>query len=107
MRTHIVEAVWLNDAGLCSLEQLAAYSGLTQAELQDLVEMGEIVPTSVDAENDLYQTHYIVIARTARRLRDDFELDTHGLAVALNLLGRIRDLEIQLNTAHAKLPHLR
>jgi chaperone modulatory protein CbpM len=107
MRTHIVEAVWLNDAGLCSLEQLAAYSGLTQAELRDLVEMGEIVPTSVDAENDLYQTHYIVIARIARRLRDDFELDMHGLAVALNLLGRIRDLETQLNAAHAKLPHVR
>lgn len=42
MRTHIVEAVWLNDAGLCSLEQLAAYSGLTQAELQDLIEMGRL-----------------------------------------------------------------
>lgn len=104
MRTHIVEAMWLNDAGLCSLEQLAAYSGLTHAELQDLVEMGEIAPTSVDAENDLYQTHYIVIARTARRLRDDFELDTHGLAVALNLLRRIRDLEAQLTNAQAKLP---
>ena len=104
MRTHIVEAVWLNDAGLCSLEQLAEYSGLTRAELQDLVEMGEIAPTSVDAENDLYQTHYIVIARTARRLRDDFELDGHGLAVALNLLRRIRDLEAELNTAQAKLP---
>ncbi|MDY7548671.1 chaperone modulator CbpM [Glaciimonas sp. CA11.2] len=104
MRTHIVEAVWLNDAGLCSLDQLADYSGLTLAELQDLVEMGEIAPTSVDAENDLYQTHYIVIARTARRLRDDFELDGHGLAVALNLLRRIRELEAQLTHAQAKLP---
>ena len=107
MPTHIVEAVWLNDAGLCTLEQLAECSGLTQAEIQDLVEMGEIVPTSVDAENYLYQTHYIVIARTARRLRDDFELDAHGLAMALNLLGRIRELENQLDAAYAKLPHLR
>ena len=104
MRTHIVEAIWLNDAGLCSLEQLAEYSGLTRAELEDLVEMGEIAPTSVDAENDLYETHYIVIARTARRLRDDFELDGHGLAVALNLLRRIRELEAELNAIRAKLP---
>ncbi|KAF3995932.1 hypothetical protein HAV38_21365 [Glaciimonas immobilis] len=104
MRPHIVEAVWLNDAGLCSLEQLAEFSGLTRAELEDLVEMGEIAPTSVDAENNLYQTHYIVIARTARRLRDDFELDGRGMAVALNLLRRIRDLEAQLNNAQAKLP---
>ncbi|WP_369125181.1 chaperone modulator CbpM, partial [Cryobacterium sp. RTS3] len=43
-------------------------------------------------------------ARTARRLRDDFELDGHGLAVALNLLRRIRELEAQLTHAQAKLP---
>jgi hypothetical protein len=30
-------------------------------------------------------------------LRDDFELDSHGLAIALLLLRRIRELEVELH----------
>ena len=38
----------------------------------------------------------ITVARTACRLRDDFELDTRGLAVALRLLERVRALEEEI-----------
>src|SRR5437899_11893323 len=104
MSTHFVEAVWLNQSDFCSLDDLAELSGLSHAELHDLVEIGAIEPASVDSENYVFQTHYIVAARTARRLRDDFELDSQGLAVALSLLRRIRELELQLSAAYARLP---
>jgi len=42
--------------------------------------------------------------RTARRLRDDFDLDAAGLAVAVNLLGRIRELELELQALSARHP---
>lgn len=101
----LVEAVWLNDADLCSLEELAEFSGLKRDELEDLVATGIIEPDDSDAPEVVFRSQTIVVARTARRLRDDFELDTHGLAVALNLLQRIHSLEAQLAAMDAKLPH--
>jgi chaperone modulatory protein CbpM len=44
------------------------------------------------------------VARTARRLRDDFELDTRGLGVALKLLERVADLESENLALRAQLP---
>jgi chaperone modulatory protein CbpM len=46
----------------------------------------------------------ITVARTARRLRDDFELEPHGVAVLLAYLDRIRELEAQLRALQARLP---
>jgi chaperone modulatory protein CbpM len=46
----------------------------------------------------------VVIARTASRLRDDFELDTGSLAVTLTLLERVRELEARIRELEAQLP---
>ena len=110
MTSLLVEAVWLNDADACTLEELAEYSGLSHAELAELVALGAIEPDRVPdtggpAPGYIFRSQTIVMARTARRLRDDFELDTQGLAVALNLLQRIQALEARLAAADARLPH--
>jgi chaperone modulatory protein CbpM len=42
--------------------------------------------------------------RTARRLRQDLELDPHGVALLLPLLERIRALEDELRDLRARLP---
>lgn len=101
MSIYLAETIWLNESDACSLEQLAESSGLSRAELLDLVDSGAIAPINDDPGHQVFQTHHIVIARTARRLRDDFELDAHGLALALNLLRRISELEAELK-AHQK-----
>jgi hypothetical protein len=44
------------------------------------------------------------VARTACRLRDELELDTAGLGVALRLLERVRDLEAEIAQLRALLP---
>ncbi|HWW05099.1 chaperone modulator CbpM [Collimonas sp.] len=106
MTALLVEAVWLNDIELCSLDELAEFSGLSQAELADLVAIGAIEPDHSAAPAYVFRAQTIVLARTARRLRDDFELDTHGVAMALNLLEKIHALEARLAAMDAKLPHM-
>jgi chaperone modulatory protein CbpM len=96
MKIHVTDAIWLNDSGVCSMEYLAELSGLSLAELHDLVDSGVIVPVDPAADPASFHLHYVVTANTARRLRDDFELDPHGVAMALILLGRIHFLENEL-----------
>lgn len=98
MNIYVAETIWLNESDACSLEHLAERSGLSQAELLDLVDSGVITPVNADPVHQVFQTQQIVIARTARRLRDDFELDARGLALALNLLHRIHELEAKLKS---------
>jgi len=105
MTALLVEAVWLNDIALCSLDELAEFSGLSHDELADLMAIGAIEPERSAAPAYVFHTQTIVLARTARRLRDDFELDIHGVAMALNLLQKIHTLETRLAAVDAKLPH--
>ena len=79
-----------------------------QAELHELEDCGAIVPVNPDADAaaQTFSADYLVLARTACRLRNDFELDTQGLAVALALLDRVRSLETELRDLRAQLPAL-
>jgi chaperone modulatory protein CbpM len=90
-----------NEAGPFTLEHLAATSGLSIDELHELIDCGVIVPAAADKQPVVFQMHYVIVARTARRLRDDFELNVQGMALALNLLRRIESLEQALNNALA------
>ncbi|NYT69953.1 chaperone modulator CbpM [Pusillimonas noertemannii] len=103
MKTHITESVWLNASDICSFEHVVEVSGLSPQELRELVETGVIEPSNDDPGNYFFHTQCIVVARKARRLRDDFELDTRGLAVALNLLRRVDDLESEIARLRARL----
>ncbi|MBC7415273.1 MAG: hypothetical protein H7327_10100, partial [Herminiimonas sp.] len=49
-----------------------------------------------------FALRWVVTATTARRLRDDFELDRNGVSLALTLMQRIEDLEAQLGELRAK-----
>jgi chaperone modulatory protein CbpM len=102
MNLHLTETVWLNDTELCTLEHLAQASGLSRAELRDLIDCGTIVPAAENAGAEVFHLQYIIVARTARRLRDDFELNSQGMVLALNLLRRIEALERALSQAQGK-----
>ena len=106
MHIHADDPVWLNEAALCSFDDLVELSGLTPDELTMLVESGVLQPAPAEPEQpaarSVFHASCIVQVRSARRLRDDFELDAAGLAVAVNLLGRIQELERQLNALSAR-----
>jgi chaperone modulatory protein CbpM len=98
------EVLWLDEHRIVSLHELVEVSGLREEELLDLVQTGAL-PSLADAGGDIaFSAHVVTMARTACRLRDDFELDTRGLGVALRLLERVRDLELEIARLRAQLP---
>ncbi len=104
MRTELTEVLWLDEHHDLSLTRLAELSGLSEAELRELTDYGVLPPADPDALQLNFHSDCIVIARTACRLRDELELDVHGLALILSLLDRVHDLEAQLNAFRAQQP---
>jgi chaperone modulatory protein CbpM len=95
--TQVTSAVWLNEGEVCTIEELAEASGLSRDEVDDLVVSGVIWPADAAAQPHRYHLLHVVTVRQARRLRDDFELDSNGVALAMTLLRRIRALELALS----------
>ena len=44
----------------------------------------------------------MLIVKSARRIRDDFQLDSHSLTLALTLLQRIDAVEVELDDLRSK-----
>lgn len=103
MIVQVTDSIWLDDSKSCTVEQLAEVSGLSTEEIDDLIDNGVIRPIDDKAQPKTFRMHYMVTARTARRLRDDFELDRHGVTLALTLLNQIDGLEAELQAARARL----
>ena len=104
MQADTTEAEWLDPKREFSLAELSEASGLSEAELRELVGYGALVPTNPRAEQWTFGAGFVVVVQTAGRLRDDLELDPHALALALTLIDRIRKLESQLRDLRAQLP---
>jgi chaperone modulatory protein CbpM len=106
MKLELTEAVWLEERGDLTLRELSESSGLSEPELQDLVALGAIEPVDADAQHWNFAARCIIAARTACRLRDDFELDAQGLALVMTLLDRVEELETELKRLHAHVPRM-
>ena len=104
MRVEFAEAICLDERQELSLEQLADLSGLSESELRQLMEYEALMPVDPQAAALTFKATCLVSARTACRLRNDFDLDTGELALVLSLLDRIRDLESQLREVEVRLP---
>ena len=104
MRVELTEVHWLDQQHELSLTELAELSGLPEPQLRELVDVGALTPVDATAAHWTFRVESIAAARTAHRLRDDFELDPAALALALSLVDRIHDLEAQLNDLRAHLP---
>jgi len=96
MNSETIEALWLSDAAVCHIDHLVEVSGLSLEEIEDLVDSGLITPAEPPPAPRTFHLVHVVTVRTARRLRDDFELDRNGVALALTLLRRIDRLEAEL-----------
>jgi chaperone modulatory protein CbpM len=105
MSTERAEAVWLDAHCEVSFAELARLSGLTGAELRELVEYGALVPNNPRESQWTFSGECVVTVRTAQRLRESFDLDPNALSLALGFLERIRVLEAELRALRAQLPH--
>ena len=104
METKRDEAVWLTEDSEFSLAELVALSGLTEAELRELVDYGAIAPVNPESPQWIFKGRCLVTVRTAFRLRASFELEPHGVALVVSLLDRIHGLEAELGNLRAQLP---
>jgi chaperone modulatory protein CbpM len=83
--------------------QLVNASGLTEAELTELVQYGALVPRDPSAAPLTFESRWLMVARNASRLRREFDLDPHGVSVVLSFLERIESLEAELRRLRAQL----
>lgn len=102
MRIEITEALWLDNHGEITLAELAEHSGLPQELLHQLVELEALPPR--DATAATFGSDCLNLARTARRLHEDFDLDAGALALVMQLLARVHALEAELRALQARLP---
>jgi chaperone modulatory protein CbpM len=98
------EVLWLDEHRTVSLRELVDLSGLHETELLELVHSGAIPCSDSPGAGYSFSARVITVARTACRLRNDFELDSRGLSVALRLLERVRDLETEVARLRAEMP---
>jgi chaperone modulatory protein CbpM len=98
MKVEITEAVWIDE---CSLAELAERSCLPEALLHELIDCGLLRARDHAATPLRFDSATLAAARTAARLRNDFELDAAGLAMAVALLRRIDELEAEVQRLRA------
>lgn len=103
MRVELTEMIWFEDH-VVSISELCELTGMPEATLAELVSSGAIEPIELVGGEPRFGAAALSAARHARRLREDFELDTQALPLVLGLLDRIDALEQQLRALRARSP---
>lgn len=93
----------LDDTRQITFFELQRASGLSAEEIDELVEVGVFEHSFGDRQTWAFSARCISQARTALRLRNDFELNTEGIALALTYLDRIHALEARLREVECQL----
>lgn len=100
MRIELAEAMWVEERQDLDLDELSQVASLPREVLQELVDCGVISPSST-VPHWRFSGCCVNTARTASRLRNDFELDAGALAVVMKLMERIQDLEAEMGRLEA------
>ena len=87
MHIESTEVLWF-EQHLLSLSELAELSGLPPTVLEELLDCGAIAPLRVRRlRGSRFGAAALRAARTARRLRSDFELDVQALVAGVEPAG--------------------
>lgn len=96
------------DAAVVSLSDVAASSGFSLDEVNELIDLGVFEPCGRTGADFLFAARTIELARVARRLQLDFELPLSAVALALAYRERMHALEQRLHRLECLLPqHVR
>jgi chaperone modulatory protein CbpM len=107
VKAEHIEALWLTDDNEFTFAELADLSGISAAELNELVDYGAVTPINPELLPWLFNGSCLLTIRTACRLRLTFDLEPHGVALTVTLLDRIHGLEAQIASLRAQLPQHR
>jgi chaperone modulatory protein CbpM len=101
MTNDLCDALWPDDEPRLPLAELALLSGLSEAEVVELVEFGALAALETPRGQWVFSVRAITVARTAHRLAEDYALEPHAVALLLAYLDRIRELERELAALRA------
>ena len=108
MTQDIAPWCWPDSLETISLTELSHCCGMTEAELDELVEYCALLPVSPAAPERAFSAQWVVPLRNAAKLRVDYDLDLFTVAIVLDKLTRIEILERQVHSLQALLgPHMR
>ncbi len=92
------------DYELIVFAEFESASGLTRAEIVELVEQGVFAPAGKAIEEWAFPESALALARVAARLRADFELSPASLALLLAYRERMLELEQRVRDLECRLP---
>ena len=95
---------WTNTRETVTLNELSQSCGMSEAELEELVEYGALVPVTPSAPECGFSADWVAPLRSASRLRVDLDLDLFTVTILLGNLARIDALERQVHSLQAVLP---
>ena len=103
MTQERIEAVWIEEHRVLSLDELDERWGLAASQLQAFVEHGVLEPDAAADGRPAFTLETVAVARTACRLQQELDLEPHAVGVVLSLLDRVRELESELAALRAGL----
>jgi chaperone modulatory protein CbpM len=104
MSSRPEDAIWLDEHHECTSIEIIERSGMTEAELLELVECGVLTPLDPQASPWRFSASCLAVARDVHRLRCEFEVESGDLGLLAVLLDRIRALEAELEALRARQP---
>ncbi len=95
---------WLDTRETVTLTELSQSCGLSEAELDELVDYCALVPVTPVEQERAFNAQWVEPLRHASKLRMDFDLDLFTVAILLENLAHIEALERQVHSLQAVLP---
>lgn len=94
-----IDVIAFDDEIVLTLTELCRANGTDKTQVFALVGEGVLAPIGIGPEDWIFDGASLQTARMALRLARDFELGVPGVAIVLELLARIKGLQIRLNRA--------
>jgi len=95
---------WLDASETISISDLSRVCRISPDELNELVEYGAVKPLPARSQGRVFSAECVATLRTACKLRRDYDLELFTIALFMEYLNRIEDLERELRTLQAKAP---
>lgn len=89
---------WLDTRETISLAELSDCCGMSEGEIDELVDYCALVPVAPTNQQRIFSAHCVVPLRAASKMRADFDLDMFTVAILLDSLNRIEVLERQVHS---------
>ncbi len=96
MSESLIEAVIVSDEESLSLQDFARACRAQDALIQAMVDHAILEPRGQSFEEWQFPTYLLVRSRRALRLHRDLQIDWSGVALALDLLDEIEQLQQRL-----------